>query len=66
MPRQGIQWYLTVLSGNCTRYNTSEAPQGEMGSRAINCVLQFDVKLSEFLKPENPIFLRSPRAADHN
>ena len=29
-----------------TKCNTCEAPKGEMGSRSINCVLQFDVKLS--------------------
>ena len=38
-----------------TKCNTCEAPKGEMGSRSINCVLQFDVKLS----------LPNNRTADH-
>ena len=33
-----------------SKHNTNKAPQGKKASRCINCVLQFDVKLSKFLK----------------
>ena len=47
MPRQRIQRCITVPS---TEYKvqTNKAPQGKKASHSINCVLQFDVKLSYF------------------
>ena len=45
MPIQRIQRCITVPS---TEYKvqTNKTPQGKKASRSINCVLQFDVKLS--------------------